>query len=261
MTAAPGVTGPALDNVGFDRRTILAAMLGAATACGGCSARHGAWSKPASHTIPCADSARTFTVTHAGVEVRCLFAATSGAACKPGGLAVILLHGANADASQWTDIGLTSVIECLAAAEQTSAVVAVAPDIGDHSVAPALVFDSVLPAIIDCFGSAVFGISGISRGAAAALDCAVDEPTRFRSVGLHSPAITLSHSLIPEPWKCWIDIGTDDALADSATQCAATLRDSGIDLVEHRWPGSHNRAYWRTHLADYIGFHVNAGSS
>ena len=256
MTTASGVNEPIRGAAGLSRRAMVALMLGVPTTLGACGAR----SRAASTFVPSTSNARTFTVEYGGVDVRCLFAATSYTAFEPGGLALILLHGANADASQWTDIGLTSVIDSLAPTDKASGVVAVAPDIGDHSTAAALVVDSVLPAVIDRFGAASFGISGISRGAAGALQSAVDEPTRFRTVGLHSPAINLAQMLGGEPWKCWIDIGTDDGLADSEKQIADSLRQGGTDVVEHRWPGGHNRAYWRAHLADYIGFHVNAGA-
>jgi hypothetical protein len=103
----------------------------------------------------------------------------------------------------------------------------------------------------------MLAISGISRGAASSLDIARVPSARMRSVGLDTPAIDLTTPVEAAQWPCFIDAGDQDPLARAATRTAATLRSSGIDVVERHWPGGHNRAYWRRHLADYLAFHVD----
>ena len=176
--------------------------------------------------------------------------------------AVILLHGAAADATQWVDIGMSAVSDQLVAAGLSDPFVVVAPDIADHSTASGMVLDALLPAVAARFSSsAPFGVSGISRGAAVALTSAVAAPGAFRSVGLHSPAVDRKVELAPADWRAWIDVGRSDSLAQGSRRLAQRMRDAGITVEEHDWDGGHDRGYWRAHLADYLAFHARDPSA
>jgi Putative esterase len=194
-----------------------------------------------------------FTVRHDGRSVRCLFHRSPTKTVPP--LAVVLLHGAGADASQWTDIGLTDAVDGVAAAHPTP-LVAIAPDADASGVTP-FVLDTLLPEIDRCFAPhGAFGVSGISRGGGQALEIAVAARRRLGSVGLHSPArfagLEFSSAIAP----VFIDAGAADPLQPTARRLAADLTQAGV-IVTAMWAtGGHNRPYWRRHLRRYLDFHL-----
>lgn len=199
-----------------------------------------------------------FTVRHDGADVRCLFHDRLLAGDRPGCLLMVLLHGARADASQWFDIGAIAAVEGLTLGPAVHRVVTVAPDLVDHERAASLVIDTLLPHLDRRFAPGMYAISGISRGAAVALDVARNSNTKMGSVGLHSPALRLDAPIEPGSWPAFIDVGLDDPLDDATTRTASFLRDSRIAVTEHHWPGGHDRTYWRRHLPDYLAFHADA---
>jgi len=204
--------------------------------------------------------AQSFTVRYEEHDVRCLFHDQLVAGDSPGCLLIVLLHGSGADASQWIDIGLVDVVDHLdiGTSETVDRVVAVAPDIADTTRAHDFVVNRLLPYVDRRFGPGMVAISGISSGAASALQIARDHTSRMGSVGLHSPAIHLGAPVERASWSCFLDVGDDDPLADAATRTAEVLRRSGIAVQEHHWSGGHDRRYWRSHLRDYMRFHVDA---
>lgn len=231
------------------RRTVLVGALAVPFIVSGCRTTSTTGSRPAPGE---------FTINHNGADVRCLFHDRLLAGDRPGCLVIVLLHGAGADASQWFDIGVAAAIDALALGPAVHRVVAVAPDLVDHERAASLVIDTLLAHLDRRFAPGMWAISGISRGAAVALDVARDPNTAMRSVGLHSPALRLNAPIEPVTWPAFIDVGNDDSLVDTATRTSSFLRDSGVDVTEHHWPGGHDRPYWRRHLPDYLAFHADA---
>ncbi len=231
------------------RRTFVLGAAGAPIALAGCGEQQ---------TATTHHHAEAFAVSHDGTEVRCLFYDQSIAEDPDRCLLVVLLHGAGADATQWTDIGLVAAVDGLELSLRSVVhrVVAVAPDIADHARAPDLVVNTLLPHLDVRFGAGMLAISGISRGAASSLAVARERSTHMGSVGLHSPAIQLRRTIERPAWSCFIDVGDDDPLAAHAADTAEVLRASGIDVTEHHWPGGHDRSYWRRHLPEYLTFHV-----
>lgn len=199
------------------------------------------------------DGVGSFDVMHGGRAQHCLVD-TAGDLTGDDVLAVVLLHGNGQSATQWTRVGLVEVLDRLG--DDGRAVVAVAPDLVPTAFSEDFVTESLVPEIRTRFAPDRLGISGISRGGAAALDLALGNPEMFRSVGLHSPASALSGTVDRMPWRCWLDIGDADYLLDGALMTAETLRRSGIDIVEHVWEGEHVEAYWKRHLAQYFDFHL-----
>jgi predicted esterase len=200
-----------------------------------------------------------FSIRHNGADVRCLYHDRLISGARSGCLAIVLLHGADADASQWFDIGLSAAVDAADLGTTVERIVTIAPDIADHSSAAAMVVETLLPAIDPRFAPGRIAISGISRGAAVALDAARSSRVEFVSVGLHSPALGSSPIDGRQfDWPCWIDCGSDDSLASQSRRAAAELARAGIDVSEHSWPGGHDRTYWRRHLPDYLAFHLDA---
>ncbi len=199
-------------------------------------------------------SGGSFQVAHGGRSVRCLFRGSPPTTVPA--LAVVLLHGAGADASQWIDIGLATAVRAAASAHPTP-LVAVAPDLNASTDVSALVLDAVLPAVEQRFhphGAAA--ISGISRGGGQALQTVLRAPRRFSSLGLHSPALPTRLDVPRGTVPVFIDAGDDDPLRLPARRLADELQRIGVDITTQWSPGGHDRPYWRAHLPAYLAFHL-----
>jgi len=234
----------------FTRRTLLgfAAAAAVPVVLASCAAR-----PRSSDRLPA--SVDSFEVAYRETLHRCL-SASAGDLSSGDVTAIILLHGAGQTGSQWFRIGLVDAL--LRLDSSFPSVVAVAPEIGRPAYAESMITDALFPAIEQRFSPDRYAISGISRGGAMALDLALRVPTLFRSVGLHSPASMLDHTVEPMPWRCWLDIGDDDYLLDGALQTGRSLRESGVDITEHLWIGEHQEKYWAAHIDDYLAFHLAA---
>jgi predicted esterase len=227
----------------WSRREVLgaAAVLGLA----GCTGT--------TRTTRTANGIHELVLRHGDRDVRCLARSSVAGVVPP--LAVVLLHGAGADATQWVDIGLAAAVDRVASSHVTP-LVAVAPDV-DPAILSAFVFETLLPAIEQRdHPHGAFAISGISRGAGEALDLALAAPHRFESVGLHSPAVPRGVAPTRALGPVFVDAGSADPLRDGARRLADGLRSAGV-RVTTSWPlGRHDRAYWRAHLEQYLDFHV-----
>jgi predicted esterase len=118
-------------------------------------------------------------------------------------------------------------------------------------------------------------IGGTSMGGFGALDIARLWPGRFCAVGAHSPALFLSaRELMPGSFDgrsdfsdhdllalhphygrmpVWIDVGADDRFRRADVRLATVM-----GVTPHVWPGGHGTRYWRSHMADYLGFYADA---
>ncbi len=107
-------------------------------------------------------------------------------------------------------------------------------------------------------------VGGLSRGGYWSLMMAFRRPDLFRSVGAHSPALIDSHAGPAEDptitgatnnlgdLRIWIDIGERDPYLIQARPLHEALSAAGI---AHEWrlePGTHDEAYWRAHLEQYL---------
>jgi S-formylglutathione hydrolase FrmB len=127
-------------------------------------------------------------------------------------------------------------------------------------------------------------IGGISMGGFGAFDLARRAPGRFCAVGGHSPAFWLSagqtapgafddaadfarHDVYAwvrgqrRPYgstPLWIDRGDRDPFGGADAEVVRALRARGARLTSHVWPGAHEWAYWRAHMARYLRFYADA---
>lgn len=107
-------------------------------------------------------------------------------------------------------------------------------------------------------------VGGLSRGGYWSLMMAFRRPDLFRSVGAHSPALIDSHAGPAEDpvitgvnnplgdLRIWIDIGERDPYLIEARPLHEALAAAG---VAHEWrvnEGTHDEAYWRANLIDYL---------
>lgn len=107
-------------------------------------------------------------------------------------------------------------------------------------------------------------VGGLSRGGYWSLMMAFRRPDLFRSVGAHSPALIDSHAGPAEnpaitgtvndlgDLRIWVDIGERDPYLSKALPLHEALTAAG---VAHEWrvePGTHDEAYWRARLGQYL---------
>ncbi len=181
---------------------------------------------------------------------------------------LVLLHGANADETQWLDVGVAADADALLAAGEIQPFIIVLPDGGprvpDDLALP--VTQHLLPWIDARYrtagGPRRRAIGGISRGGRLALLTAALEPETFAAVGGHSPAVEAANATgaVTEAMSSHrdafrLDIGSDDRLRAGVEQFVAQLREGGARIELHVAGGSHDRAYWRAHTAEYLTFY------
>jgi S-formylglutathione hydrolase FrmB len=125
-------------------------------------------------------------------------------------------------------------------------------------------------------------IAGVSMGGFGALDLARLHPGRFCAAGGHSPAIwTRAGSTAPGAFDSagdfarhdvyryarthahpygrmplWIDRGSRDPFGSGDSALVSALRAHGANVTSHVWPGAHNGAYWRAHMARYLRWYA-----
>jgi len=112
-------------------------------------------------------------------------------------------------------------------------------------------------------------VGGLSRGGYWSLMMAFRRPDLFRSVAAHSPALIDSHAGPAEDprltgatndlggLRIYVDIGARDPYLRDAQPLHDALTAAG---VAHTWlvnEGSHEEAYWRAHLLDYLTWYTD----
>jgi enterochelin esterase family protein len=180
---------------------------------------------------------------------------------------IYLLHGANADRTQWTDIGVVDAVDRYIAEHGGSVVVVIPDAAGAYSCRASCealladyVLDEVEPLVTDRgFEVGRRLIAGISRGGRYALGVASAHPDAFVAVAAHSPANvppTTFEVLAGQDLPIWIDAGDADPLAPSVSDLVSLL-DSGAPAVSASiQTGGHDRAYWRRRVPEYVAWYL-----
>jgi len=111
-------------------------------------------------------------------------------------------------------------------------------------------------------------LGGLSRGGYWALGIAFRHPDQFVSVGGHSAALLDTHAgpdVNPQhtglssnlgDLRIYLDIGANDYVIHNIRRLHEELTAAGID---HTWvlnDGSHEEAYWTTHLSAYLSWYT-----
>ncbi len=186
---------------------------------------------------------------------------------------IYLLHGANADETQWPDLQVQPRADELIAQGRTPFVV-VMPGGDYHSTLDysAFVPDDLIPAIERQFhvqaARSGRAIGGLSMGGYWALRIAFSQPDQFAAVGGHSPVVGVDQPDDPyrlartavglDQLRVTLDAGNTDPLQSGAIVLAQRLRSRGVAVSLAVNPGGHNRSYWRSHTADYLQFYLDA---
>jgi enterochelin esterase-like enzyme len=183
-----------------------------------------------------------------------------------------LLHGANADHTQWPDLNVKPDADALIDEGAIAPLVVVMPG-GDYREGEdygAFVLRDLIPYVERAFHVSSDrqdrAIGGLSQGGYWALELALAHPDLFYAVGGHSPATSsglidlLGSNRLPEvnALRIYLDVGNEDPLAPGVTAIAAALQAHGLAPVFHIYPGAHNRPYWRSHTREYLAFYTQS---
>ncbi len=126
------------------------------------------------------------------------------------------------------------------------------------------------------------GVGGLSMGAHAALQIAINYPDTFGIAGAHSltlhtyenaptffgdqsyfkahdpVSLYAARPEIARTLKLWIDAGDQDPWFPIITDFHDQLLSDGIPHEWHVYTGAHTIEYWATHILDYLSFYDNA---
>lgn len=181
-----------------------------------------------------------------------------------------LLHGLNMDETAWDEIGVDETADALIASGEIPPLIIVMPrDRIDDRFGAALA-DELIPFIDSHYHTIADrhhrALGGMSRGAGWTAHVGFQQPALFGALGMHSLAIfygdetRVSRQLDAAPPdlmpRIYIDIGQKDSLVPSARWLDAALNKQNIRHDYLLNPGSHTRAYWAEHLAEYLRWYT-----
>jgi enterochelin esterase-like enzyme len=186
---------------------------------------------------------------------------------------IYLLHGSNADETQWPDLTVQVSADALIA-NGASPFIVIMPGAAyynpvDYSV---FVVKELLPGMEARYRIMGLregrGIGGLSMGGYLALKTAFLHPDLFAAVGGYSPVVALGDSDDPlilarqanpqslQGLSIDLDVGDQDSLQYGTKELAQVLQTRGITVTLTIGHGGHNRPYWRAHTYDYLCFYL-----
>jgi S-formylglutathione hydrolase FrmB len=197
---------------------------------------------------------------------------------RHGAQLIVLLHGRGSNADQFLSD------ELFTALDKPAAPIVVVLDGGDHSYYhdrrdgkwATTTLDRAIPDAQRRFRtSGKVAIGGISMGGYGALHLASLRPDAFCAVGGHSAAVwTSAGETAPGAFDdaedyarndvfaaaaklkglpVWLDNGDRDPFLAADAELARSLH-----VLQHVWPGGHDRKYWDAHIARYLRFYESA---
>ena len=193
---------------------------------------------------------------------------------------LMLLHGSDADDSQWDRLGFLEALDAAIQSHAAPAMIVIMPfgdSIANDNSFGAISYDRLLLELLDMarrqyLVSESVAIGGISRGGFWAYQLGLRFPGRFAAIGGHSPFFDPSH-VAPQhnplhlarqfdaesETRFWLDRGSRDYAADGVDRMHLALRTRDIDHSYRVFPGGeHDENSWRRFIDDYLGFYATA---
>ncbi len=198
---------------------------------------------------------------------------------------LLLLHGSDADDSQWTRLGFLNALETAIQQDSAPPMIVLMPyggSIANKNNFNGISFDRILLDLLSQVEERYRtngrrAIGGISRGGFWAFHLGLRFADEFVAIGGHSPyfdrdhaepadnPLDLAESLSRDTHlQLWMDRGTNDHAADGIDRMHVILRNGGVPHDYVVQPGGdHSEATWRRHIEDYLSFYARAidGSS
>ena len=193
---------------------------------------------------------------------------------------LMLLHGSNADDSQWLRLGFIVALEEAIGSGASPPMILALPfgdAIANENTFGGAGYAAQLIDLLDHLqqryrsdGRAAIG--GISRGGFWAYQLGLSFPGRFVAIGGHSPFFDSNHveprynpldlarsQALDAEMRLWLDRGSRDIAADGVDQMHVILRDRAVDHQYLVYSGAgHDEASWERNIADYLAFYSGA---
>lgn len=192
---------------------------------------------------------------------------------------LLLLHGSNADDSQWTRLGFLNSLEAAIHSGAAPPMIVLMPyggAIANRNHFNGISYDAILLELLAQADERYRtdgqrAIGGISRGGFWAYHLGLRYPGDFAAIGGHSPFFDRYHAG-PEDnplhlargiasdthLRLWLDRGTDDYAADGIERMRVILRRGDVAHEYAVQTGDHSEATWRRSVEDYVGFYARA---
>ena len=193
---------------------------------------------------------------------------------------LLLLHGSDADDSQWTRLGFLNVLETAIQQKSAPPMIVLMPyggSIANKNHFNGISYDRILLDLLNQAeeryrANGARAIGGISRGGFWAFHLGLRFADEFVAIGGHSPyfdrehaepadnPLYLAQSLRPDTHlQLWMDRGTNDHAADGIDRMHVILRNGDVSHQYVVQPGGdHSERSWRRYIEDYLDFYTRA---
>lgn len=190
---------------------------------------------------------------------------------------LIMIHGQTYTADQWDRLGLDEAADAAIVSGESRSFLIFMP-LEEHterdpedSNFDAVVTDGLLPWIDanypTCTERACRAVGGLSRGATWAVHIGFLRPEVFGSIGAHSLTpffgdvyrlpYWLMRTNVGELPRFYLDMGEDDWFMEALAQFRAAMTEQGVAFEWHPGPGTHDEAYWSSHVGDYVRWYAS----
>lgn len=193
---------------------------------------------------------------------------------------LLLLHGSNADDSQWSRLGFLNALETEIHRGSAPPMIVLMPyggAVANKNHFNGVSFDAILLDLLVQVDERYRtdgrrAIGGISRGGFWAFHLGLRFPNSFVAIGGHSPFFDADHAAPADNpldmaqnlradthLRLWMDRGTNDYAADGIERMRVILRGGRVphEFVVHAG-GDHSEASWRRFVGDYVSFYARA---
>ena len=193
---------------------------------------------------------------------------------------LMLLHGSDADDSQWARLGFLDALERAIQQGAAPPMIVLMPyggSLANQNQFNGISYDAILLDLLVQVDESYRtdgrrAIGGISRGGFWAYHLGLRFRNSFVAIGGHSPFFDADHA---EPafnpldlaqslrddthLRLWMDRGTDDHAADGIERMHVILRGGRVphQYIVHAG-GDHSETSWRQFVEDYLDFYVDA---
>jgi len=190
---------------------------------------------------------------------------------------LILIHGSTFNDDQWDRLGADETADNLIATGQAPPFLILMPrdrvwTEPDSDPFGRALMEDILPWMSENYqvapGRENLAIGGLSRGASWAVHLGLKHWQTFGSIGAHSLPTFATDPYWLQVWvqsipfeglpRIYMDIGEKDYLLDKAIWFENMLTENNVPHEWHLYTGSHEEAYWASHVEEYLLWYTAA---